>query len=518
MRKIFIIIISLFFIANISLFSEEEIKDLTLKDAIFHALKNNIDIQIEMTNTEKSRLTKIIGDTIFIPSFSINAGASETNSPSSGVLSGADVSKNENLNVDLKLEQRYALGGTFSIELKNFRRKSNSIFSTINPVLSSELNFSLTQPLLKGFGTFATKKDIMISMNEHIRSKHQLKNTIIELIYNVEDYYWNLVYRIQSMDAIKKSLERARKLLKQNELRVKVGVSAPIDILEAKAEVASYESQIIQAEKNVQMAENNLRKILNITLDKYKINPVDIPEKLSIPVDFNGYLLEALNNRPDIKRAKLDMENNKIRVKYARNQMLPDLQLTASYYTTGQGGDQLIYGPGSIFEARPVIGVVKKDVWNTINDTISNIYKNFSLRLNLTLPLSNKKERAELEQSKLNLQSSFLSLKKVENDIYAEVEDVVKELEQNAKLVESNKIALKLEEQKLKAEEKKLSVGLSTNYQVLNYQRDFANAQTNNLKSVVDYMMTIARINKVLGRTFSVYKISFSDLGQKEKK
>jgi len=518
MRNFFIIIISVFMIANISLFSEEEVKDLTLKEAIFNALKNNIDIQIEMTNAENARLSKIIGDTIFIPNFSISAGSSETNSPSSGVLSGADVNKNENLNVDLKLEQRYALGGTFSIELKNSRRKSNSFFSTINPVLNSELNFSISQPLLKGFGTFATKKDILISMNEHIRSKHQLKNSIIELIYNVEDYYWNLVYQIQSMDAINKSLQRARKLLKQNELRVKVGVSAPIDILEAKAEVASYESQIIQAEKNVQLAENNLKKILNISLEKFVINPVDIPEKLSIPVDFNGFLLEALNNRPDIKRAKLDMANNKIRVKYARNQMMPDLQLTASYYTTGQGGDQLIYGPGSIFESRPVIGVVTKDVWNTINDTVSNIYKNFSVRLDLTLPLSNKKVKAELMKSKLNLKSSFLSLKKVENDIYAEVKDVVKELETNAKLVESNKIALKLEERKLKAEEKKLSVGLSTNYQVLNYQRDYATALTNSLKSVVDYMMTIAKINKVLARTFTVYKINFSDFGKVEQK
>lgn len=516
MRKFFIILISIFMIGNISIFSDDAIKDLTLKEAIFHALKNNIDIQIEKTNADNAGLSKEINDTIFIPNFSINAGTSETNSPSSGVLSGADINRNENFNFDLKLEQKYALGGTLSIELKNSRRKSNSKFSTINPVLSSELNFSISQPLLKGFGTFATKKDILISMNEHISSKHQLKRSIIDLIYNVEDYYWNLVYTIQSMEATKKSLKKARKLLKQNELRVKVGISAPIDILEAKAEVASYESQIIQAEQNVQTAENNLKKILNTTTETYTVNPVDTPETTKTSVDFNGYLLEALNNRPDIKRAKLDMENNRIRVKYSRNQMLPDLQLTASYYTTGQGGDQLIYGPGSIFEARPVIGVVTKDVWNTINDTISNIYKNFSVRFTLNVPLSMKKERAQLRQSKLNLKSSFLSLKKVENDIYAEVKDVVKELETNLKLVESNRVALKLEERKLKAEEKKLSVGLSTNYQVLNYQRDYANAQTNSLKSIVDYKMTIAKINKVLARTFKVYKISFSDIGKTE--
>ncbi len=513
MRKIFIILFSLLIASGVSLFCKDGAKDLTLKDAIFHALKNNIDLRIEKINTENAGLSKEINDSIFIPNLAINAGNSETNRPSSGVLSGADISKNKNLNFDLKLEQKFALGGTFSIELKNSRGKSNSIFTTINPVLNSELNFSISQPLLKGFGTFATKKDILISINDHIRSKHQLKQTIIDLVYNVEDYYWKLVSSYQSMDATKKSLKKARKLLKQNELKVKVGISAPIDILEAKAEVASYESQLIQAEKTVQSAENDLKKILNITSVKSRIVPVDKPDTIKIPVDFNGFLLEALNNRPDIKRAKLDLENNRIKVKYARNQLLPDLQLTATYYTTGQGGDQLIYAPGSIFEAREVIGVIKKDIWNTINDSISNIYKNYSIGLNLKMPLSLKKEKAQLTQSRLNLKSSFLSLKKVENNIYAEVMDVVKELETNLKLVESNRIALKLEEQKLKAEEKKLSVGLSTNYQVLNYQRDYANAQTNSLKSVIDYKLTIAKINKILARTFKMYNISFSDIG-----
>jgi len=514
MKKLFIIISFLFVIINISLLSDDDIKDFTLKEAIFHALKNNIDIRIEMTSTENARLTKEIGDTIFIPNLSINTGTSENNSPASGVLSGADIIKRENMYLNLKLEQKYALGGTLSVELKNTRSKSNSFFSTINPLLNSELNFSISQPLLKGFGTFATKKDILISMNEHIRSKHQLKSRVIDLVFDVENYYWNLVYTIKSMNATKKSLEKAKKLLKQNELKVKVGISAPIDILEAKAEVASYETQIIQAEKDVQTAENNLKKILNLTTKQFVINPIDKPETTKILVDFNKFLLEALTNRPDIKRAKLDMKNNHIKVKYSRNQILPDLQLTASYYTTGQGGDQLIYGPGSIFQARPIIGVIKKDVWKTMNDAISNIYKNFSIGLSLKIPLSLKKEKAVLMQAKLNLKSSFLGLKKVENEIYAQVKDVVKELEANLNLVKSNKIALRLEERKLRAEEKKLSVGLSTNYQVLNYQRDYANAQAKSLKSIVDYKMTIAKINKILARTFSVYGISFSNLGE----
>ncbi|MEN8154948.1 MAG: TolC family protein [Acidobacteriota bacterium] len=515
MRKTVLLSIILILFNSVFMAETEEKRELTLQDAIFHALKNNLDLQIELTNTESSRLSKVIRDTSFIPSLTIDLGKSETNSPSTGVLSGADISKNENMNLDLKLTQKYALGGTLNVELSNRRSESNSFFTSINPSLRSVLTFSVNQPLLKGFGTFATKKDILISINDYIKSKYQLKKSIIDLVYNVEDYYWNLVYRHQNLEATKKALEKSRKLLKQNELKVKVGIAAPIDILEAKAEVASYESQLIQAEQNVQSAEDNLRKILNLTSRSERIVPLDKPEIKKIETDFNKFLLEALNNRPDIRRAKLDLKNNNIRVKYAKNQLLPDLQLTASYYTTGQGGDQLIYGPGSIFAPREVIGVVKKDMWKTLNDAVANIYKNYSISLSLNLPLSFKKERAELAQARLNMKSSYLSLKKVESDIYSEVKEVIKELETNLKLADSNKISLRLEEMKLKAEEKKLSVGLSTNYQVLNYQRDFMNAQTNKLKSIIDYKLSIAKINKALARTFESYNIKFSEIGSK---
>lgn len=513
MKKIVLLLITVL-ILNFSLFTEDGPKKLTLKDSIYYALKNNIDLQIQRSSTENSRLSKLINDSIFIPSFSIDFRKSETNRTSTGVLSGADISKNENIDLNFKITQKYALGGTLSVELTNNRAKSNSIFTNINPSLYSVLNFSLSQPLLKGFGTFNTKKDILISINDYNKSKYQLMDTIINLVYNVEDYYWNLVYSFQNLEATKKALERAKKLLKQNKLKVKVGLAAPIDILEARAEVASYESQLIQMEKSIQSAEDNLKKILNLSSMNEKIIPLDKPEIKKITPKTDELLLEALTIRPDIRQAKLELQNNHIKVKYAKNQLLPDLSLTASYYTTGTGGDQLIYGPGSFFEQREILGVIKKDVFETLKDAISNIYKNYSISLKLSIPLSYKKERAQLAQARLNLKMALLNLKKTENNIYSEVKEAAKELETNFKLVESNKASLALEEMKLKAEEKKLSVGLSTNFQVLNYQRDYMTALTNRLKSVIDYKLSVAKIDKMVGKTLEKFNIRFSSEGK----
>jgi outer membrane protein TolC len=247
--------------------------------------------------------------------------------------------------------------------------------------------------------------------------------------------------------------------------------------------------------------------------------PSDKPEVKKITVDFNALLLEGLNNRPDIERAKLDLANYKIRVKYSRNQLLPDLQLSVTYYTTGQGGVLYDYLKSPIDPTfnieTDLIEIARRSIWGSMDDVFTNLYKNYNISLRLQIPLSFTKEKAELAQAKINLRRSLLSLKNVENTIHSEVREVIKELEANAKLVEADRIALELQGQRLRAEEKRLNVGLSTNFIVLDYQRQYANAETQALRSVIDYNMTLAKINKTMARTFKAYDIKFKDLLEK---
>jgi outer membrane protein TolC len=510
MKKI-VCIVSIVLIAVFLLSADENIqKKLSLEDAIFYALKNNLALQVEMTNTEYYWNALKVNKAIFVPTLQVNANSSESNTPSTSAFAGADITTNTNSSLDFIINQNLAFGGNIKFSLENSRFETNSIYSTINPSLSTIMTFSLSQPLLKNFGMLSTKKDIYIATNDYKKFKHQLRQTIIDLVYNVEEAYWNLVYAYQNLEATRMSLQRSKDLLRQNEIKVKVGTAAKIDILEAQAEVASYESQMIQAEQSIQTAEDNLKEILNMSQSKETFFPADTPQVMKINTDFDDFLLEALNHRPDIEKSRLELKNYNIYVKYFRNQLLPDLRLTASYYTTGQGGDQLIFDVNPFYGGH-VIGVVSKDFWKTLQDNVANLYHNYSVGLSLSIPLNLSKERAQLAQARINLKKAFLGLKNIENTIYSEVKAVIKELQTNLKLVEANKIALELEEQKLKAEQKKLSVGLSTNFQVLNFQRDYANAQANALRSLINYNLTIAKLNKILVRTFKVYHIKFDD-------
>ncbi|MDQ1352936.1 MAG: TolC family protein [Acidobacteriota bacterium] len=518
MKKWVSFLIVLLISGGFLVFAEEQKKELSLKEAIYYTLKNNLDLQVQMTDAEYARKALRINKAIFIPTLQINGITSETNNPSEGILSGTlDVVTGQTKSLEFSLTQRLPLGGNINLDIYNQKFESNNILTNPNPSLYAQAQVTLAQPLLKNFGLTPTKQAIYIAANNLHIARHQLKENILTLIYNVEDAYWNLVYAHQNLETTKMALQRSQDLLKQNEIKVRVGSAAPIEILTAKADVALNESQLIVAEQTIQTAEERLKRILNMSKENYTVVPTEKPEIKKIDVDFDGLLSEGLNNRPDVERAKLNLENSQIGVKYARNQALPELQLSATYYATGRGGKKTTYKPGKspiLPDFNPETDIEKieeRTMGDAMHDVFNRLYKNFRVQLSLTMPLSFSLEKAQLAQARINLERAQLNLKNVENTVYSEVKDVIKALQANEKLVEAYKIAVELQAERLKAEEKKLSVGLSTNFVVLEYQKQYATAQTQALQSVINYNLTLARINRILARTLNVYDIKFDD-------
>ncbi len=227
-----------------NLTQDQDIKSLSLDEVIEQALKNNLDLQIEMSNPEISQALLDKNAAIFIPTLTLDFGRGSTTTPSSSIFTGADIERADSGVLAFTISQRLLLGGSLNIQLDNSRNSTNSVYSNINPRYNSQLKFSLVQPLLKNFGLTATKRNIYVARNSKDKSLFALKQQVINLIYQTEEAYWNLVYSHQNLEVKEKSLQLAKDLLKQNEIQVKVGVSAPMDILTAQAEVASRESEL----------------------------------------------------------------------------------------------------------------------------------------------------------------------------------------------------------------------------------------------------------------------------------
>ncbi|MCP4215104.1 MAG: TolC family protein [bacterium] len=504
MRKQFIYFIVLLMLTVSFVQAEDVKKELTLKEAIVHALKHNLDLQIQMKDTEISQQSVKLSKAIFDPHLSLSYSSVESSRPASSTLDGTESGTLESKTKTFSstISQLIPFGGSISFTLQGDKETTNSTYVFKNPSYTAQGAVQFNQPLLKNFGMSTTKKDIYISINTVKISKETLKSKIIDLVYQVENAYWTLAHAYENLEVTKMALKRAQDLLKQNEIKVRVGSSAPIDLLQAKAEVARQESELISGEKNIQSYEEDLKKILNMSKEHFSIKPLDKPEVKKIDARFKSFLAEALENRPDIQQARLALKNSGINKKYYKNQLLPEVNFKATYSTHGLAGDTLDIN-GNIAEHIPLSTAVK--------EIFKQTYKYYNFGIEAKIPIFRTQVKANYRKAKVELSKSELSLRNTENTIYSEVKKVIKELETNAKLVESQKVALKVQEEKLKAEEKRQAVGITTVFLVLEAQKNYAQMQASYLQTIINYNMTVAKINKALARTFKMFDIKFEN-------
>jgi len=490
---------------------------LSLEDCVLRAMKNNLAVAIQVLNPEISGASVSGAEEKFYPTLSFSFNKRNTDTASYSWLDAAESVTTKLNDYTAQISQTIPGGGSLGVSLDSNRNDSNRSFQTINPRYGSTLTFDFTQPLLKDFGWNISRREILIARNNLAISESQLEQTLMETIYSVEDAYWNLVYSIDNLEVKRQSLELARGLLDKNRRSVEVGQLAPIEVLSAQAEVATREADILQAEAQVKNNEDQLKMVLNLSAEEEKaftsILPKDKPKSQETKMALDEALVTAMENRPELKASRVGLKNQELNVTYARNQLLPGLNLTASYWSPGVSGQQILY-----LDNNPLTGVVIGRLPGgssaAMKDTFHFKYQNWSVGLTLTFPLNNFLSRAMYTQAKLNMEQALLNLKSQEQKIFLEIKNAVRAVETNYKRIQAYRIARELAEQKLAAEEEKLKVGLSTNYMVLQYQRDLSTARSTELRAIVDYNLSTAALDRALGLSLKNKNMKVSDFAR----
>lgn len=515
-RVIGVFVLSVFCLVTLSAAQQEEKSlSLSLEDCILKAMENNLGVAIEVLNPELADISVSIANEKFLPNLSFSFNKRDTSSASYSFLDASDQVSTLYANYSAQISQLIPTGGSFSITLDGYQNDTNRRFQTINPRYGSTLTLNFTQPLLKNFGFKMSRREIIVAKNNRGISEENFKRSLQDTIYSVEEAYWNLVYSIEILKVRKQSLKLAQDLLEKNKRAVEVGTLAPIEILSAKEQVATREADILEAEASAKNNEDILNTIINLAVeegaDLLKIIPIDKPAYEKTEVNLNEALLIAMENRPDLNATRIDLKNKEINLSYSRNQLLPDLSLQASYWSPGITGDQIRYLNDNAFSGI-IVGTIPGSPSDALKDAFNFKYKNWSVGLTLSIPLNTFISRATYVQSRVNLEQAMLRLKNQEQQIFLEIKNTVRAVQTNYKRVQSYKVARELAEKKLEAEEEKLRVGLSTNYFVLQYQRDLATAQTMELKAIIDYNLSSALLNRALGTSLKEKNISISKI------
>jgi len=500
----------------VGLQAQETKKSLSLEDCILKAMRDNLNVSVEVLSPELDDTSISLARERFLPSLTFGYNLQSTNSPSFSFIEADETITSDYYDYSARLSQIIPTGGNFTITLSSYKSETNQKFLSVNPRFGSTLRFAFTQPLLRNFGFKINRNEIIIARNNREMSENQFKRVLMDTIYEVESAYWNLVHSREDLEVKKQSLELARDLLIKNKREVEVGTLAPIEILSAQSEVATREADILQAEAMVKNNEDQLKTVINLAGEgegvDIEILPVDKPNFTLREVSFEEALAVALHKRPDLQATKVDIESKELNLSYAKNQLLPDLSLTADYWSPGVSGTLIVYDPLDPFG--PPIMTIPGGSSAALKDAFGLRYENWAVGLTLSIPLNTIFSRAQQARARVDLKQTTLRLKNQEQQVALEIKNAVRAVQTDYKRVQAYRVARELAEQKLNAEEKKLKVGLTTNYVALQYQRDLANARSAELRAIIDYNLSLARLDRSMGTSLEKKNIKLSIYGE----
>jgi outer membrane protein TolC len=495
---------------------EEPTLSLSLEECIMKAVKNNLGVAIDVLDPELAALGVSLANEKFLPQLSFGFDRNHNISASYSWLEAAGETITDYTNLSAEISQLIPTGGSFNINLSGNKYDTNRRAQIINPRYGTTLRLDFNQPLLKDFGFKISRREIIVAQNNQDISENTFKRALQETIYSVEEAYWNLVSSIETLNVRKQSLKLAQDFLERQKRAVEIGTEAQIEILSAQSEVASREADILESEAAVKNNEDILKTILNLSVERedaelLQIVPTDTPAFERKEVSLDDALMTAMKNRPDLEATRMDLKNREIDVNYNKNQLLPDLRLNASYWSPGVSGTQLIYQGGNALTGI-IIDTIPGGASDALKDTFGFKFNNWRIGLSLNIPLDTVFSRASYAQSKVNMEQAMLRLKNQEQQIFLEIKQAVRAVETNFKRVQAYKIARELQQKTLEAEEEKFKVGLSTPYQILQYQRDLANSQNQELRAVIDYNLSLARLSRALGTSLEEKNVSISQM------
>ncbi|OGD27728.1 MAG: hypothetical protein A2028_02820 [Candidatus Aminicenantes bacterium RBG_19FT_COMBO_59_29] len=483
--------------------SAEKTLQLSLDECIVKTLKNNLGLAAEMLTPKLMDETVAVAGEKFYPTITFSYNKQSTKSASYSFLDASDIVSTRQDDNTTQLSQVLPTGGSLALSLYNYLINSNRSFQTINPRYGSTLRLNFSQPLLKDFGFKMSRREIIVAGFDREVSEENLKQILEDTIYRIESAYWNLVYSRENLNVVRQSLKLAEELLEKNKAEIEAGTLPPIELLTAEAEVSLRQAEILEAQAQVRNNEELVKTIINLAAEmddvkKVRIVPTDTPTVEKVDLDFDTALDTAIRNRPDLQALRIDSRNREFDLSFAKNQLLPDVRLQLSYWSPGISGDQILYQGGSALSGI-IIGTVPGKRSSALKDAINFAYKNTSIGVTVSLPVSNVLSRAYHAQARIGLEQARLRVKNQEQELTLELGDAVRAVETNYQRTQAYKTARELAQRKLEAELEKLQVGMSTNYLVLQFQRDLANAQTLEQKALIDYKISLADLDRVMG-------------------
>jgi outer membrane protein len=463
------------------------VRSLSLQDCIAEALQHNFDVQVARYSPEISAYNVSAAYGGYDPIF--NASGQHSYSVTPGSLTQNQIqypasvanvdSFNSGLNGVLPWGFQYDLSGNVS---QNTGIAAIGTGTTNYQSANGSIGITMDQPLLKNFWIDNTRLQIKAARNNLKYSEQGLRSQLITSVTAIENAYYELIYARENLTVQQEALTLAETQLDQDRQRMEIGTLAQLSVEQDQSQVAQNQANVITAQFTLDSDENALK---NLITDDYKLwSAINLMPSEPLVATKQFYDLQdswnkGMTLRPDLLQAQITLEQQGIQLKFDRNQLFPELDVTGSYGYNGAGA-------------------VYNDVFSQYRNQDSPFY---TYGGKMTIPLANTQARNALKADKVTERQDLLKLKQIEQNILVDIDNAVKQAESGYESVEATRQARIYAEAALDAEQKTYAVGKATTFEVLTYQNNLTTARGQEIRALANYEEALSNLAQQEGST-----------------
>jgi len=469
---------------------------LSLRHALRVALRRNLDLRIAQLRPAISQTEVVAAEAAFDAVFFTNAGFSSIDQPrtvpivqgpSGEVPTGTPLNVTDRLNLDTGIRKPLETGGEISVStgIEHTNNQTPDLRLTPDPATTSTVSLNISQPLLRNFGTLVNRAQIQINRNARRQEVLNLFSDLLDTLGQVEQTYWQLVFSRRRLAIQQELLDRNRETLRTLQERAEFDVN-PVQLAQARAFLEQRRSEVIRARQQVRQTSDQLKRLMNDpelpVSGETLIVPTDDPVTVPVEYDLVDAVTTALQRRPEVNQALVEIDSAAIRQAVADNQRLPVLDLNATIEYRG-----LESGVGSSYE-----------------ELGEGQFIDYILQGQFEAPIGNRAAEARHRRARIQRQLNVYQYRKTVQEVVQNVKDALRNVRSAWQQIGVNRTARRAAAENLRALQEREEKGEALTPEFLldlklQTQQRLANAQISELQAMVDYNIALTNLYQASG-------------------
>jgi outer membrane protein TolC len=492
---------------------------ITLQRVIERVLANNPDLQIARIMRQEADYNLTAAEGYYDPVVGFEAHRSRAETPiasliggsASGRLTQAELAVNPVMNGSSPW-----WGGSYGLTFDNSRTQTDSTFATLNPQYPTSLNLNLTQPLWRGLRIDNARYNLQVARKNTGLSVEQLRQRVIEVVTQAVQYYWELDFAVQNLEVQTQAVRLAEDQRASNSRQADQGILAPIDVVAAQTQIATFEQNLLAAQQALTTAENNLKTLMadgaSDPVWNMALAPETPPDLELIPPTVDEAVRRALSSRPELSENLINREINGLQVQLNRDATKPRVDAVATLASAGlAGAPQALTGfsiPG--FSGVSLPPILKGDYGQSLSNLTSGNFATARVGVQVSLPLRNRTAEANLAVAVAEKRRLEVLRSQLEMAIEADVRNALASVNSSRARYDAAIAASRYAQEQYDSEQRQFQAGTSTVFLVLQRQTDFISARSREVRARADLAESLANLDRATARTIDTYQISLA--------